>query len=686
MSEDESTETLVTFKFSGKLARILGRESIADKITALAELVKNSYDADAHSVTIGLYNLDDPSKARIVMRDDGEGMSNEEFAEKWMIVGTDIKEREPYSVAGRRRVGEKGVGRFSVERLSREVSIRSKKKGTRTGFEVLIDWDRFEDRDVLFDAVPLVLKPLEFPERHTSFFEMELRRLRDTWTRLDVKGFARDMSFLVSPLEVDPDFRINLDIPEFPALAKELKPGILELAYYVLDVRLDPSGAFEWRIRFRDGDEEKLEQRGDPRVCGPLHLRVYYYRRGGRRGFRVSYPGLTLASVKSILEKYSNIRIYRDGMWVRPYGFPGEDWLALDLKRMKRLADLPASNQIVGYVAITKDGNPLLTDTTSREGLVRGEALESLKEFVVLSLEWAMRQWNLRLKEKVEKKKRKEPHEIIRDLEKKVIKRLPSDVARIAKTQLTDLRTAVRDSTESAEKSMALFKAQASLGISLVSIMHETGPRISQAITEFQKIQKELDRGTPRLDRAIGSSATGIDALKVVWSYMDYGLGTQQYELAEDTECDFGARVERILEAFDGVFRIWNIKPDTELSDNLISAPLRTIEADSILMNLMSNAYAVLREREEPGIIHIKAFIEDGEFVLVFWDNGPGIPIDRRELVFLEGFTTKRGGTGLGLKIVRDIVESKGGEFVIENDSRGGSHFLVRIPTKEGGP
>ncbi|GAF78062.1 unnamed protein product, partial [marine sediment metagenome] len=125
----EDGEMNVTFKFSGKVARILGRESIANKVTALSELIKNAYDSDSDKITIGMYNLRESDKARIIIRDDGDGMSYKEFIDKWMVVGTDAKEREPHSKKGRRRVGEKGVGRFSVERLSHEVVIKTERKG-----------------------------------------------------------------------------------------------------------------------------------------------------------------------------------------------------------------------------------------------------------------------------------------------------------------------------------------------------------------------------------------------------------------------------------------------------------------------------------------------------------------------------------------------------------------------------
>jgi signal transduction histidine kinase len=60
-------------------------------------------------------------------------------------------------------------------------------------------------------------------------------------------------------------------------------------------------------------------------------------------------------------------------------------------------------------------------------------------------------------------------------------------------------------------------------------------------------------------------------------------------------------------------------------------------------------------------------------------DDGPGIPADRREQIFEIFFTTKAGGTGLGLPIARRIVETLGGTLSLE-EGEPGARFRVTIP------
>lgn len=104
------------WKFDISAFRLIGRDLITDRVTALFELVKNCYDANANVVSVHFNNVSPDSKgvSSIVIDDDGYGMSFEDVRDKWMVIGTSSKRRNkispsPYS---RRCVGEKGIGRF----------------------------------------------------------------------------------------------------------------------------------------------------------------------------------------------------------------------------------------------------------------------------------------------------------------------------------------------------------------------------------------------------------------------------------------------------------------------------------------------------------------------------------------------------------------------------------------------
>ena len=103
----------------------LGRELVTDYVTALTELVKNSYDADAEAVEIIFENLKS-NDGRIIIIDTGNGISSEDIVNKWAVIGTNNKIRQTHSTKyGRRYAGKKGIGRFSVERLAEHCTILS---------------------------------------------------------------------------------------------------------------------------------------------------------------------------------------------------------------------------------------------------------------------------------------------------------------------------------------------------------------------------------------------------------------------------------------------------------------------------------------------------------------------------------------------------------------------------------
>src|SRR6267378_345025 len=90
-----------------------GRESIKDHTTAVLELVKNSYDAGSTIVEVqictGLFADGGP---HIRIADDGIGMSAKDVQERWLRLGYSAKLEEKFTARGRRRTGEKGVGRI----------------------------------------------------------------------------------------------------------------------------------------------------------------------------------------------------------------------------------------------------------------------------------------------------------------------------------------------------------------------------------------------------------------------------------------------------------------------------------------------------------------------------------------------------------------------------------------------
>lgn len=98
------------------------------------------------------------------------------------------------------------------------------------------------------------------------------------------------------------------------------------------------------------------------------------------------------------------------------------------------------------------------------------------------------------------------------------------------------------------------------------------------------------------------------------------------------------------------------------------------------LLNLVLNA---IQAQGGPGQICLKAAALDDHLVLDVCDEGPGIPEDRREQIFQIFFTTKVGGTGLGLPIARRIVEVLGGTLAPTVPTGPGACFRMSFPMEK---
>jgi nitrogen fixation/metabolism regulation signal transduction histidine kinase len=102
-----------------------------------------------------------------------------------------------------------------------------------------------------------------------------------------------------------------------------------------------------------------------------------------------------------------------------------------------------------------------------------------------------------------------------------------------------------------------------------------------------------------------------------------------------------------------------------------------------VLTNLVKNAVQALQVQRE-GKILIRTWLVKGKVYVSVADNGSGIAKEARGKIFQPNFTTKSSGTGLGLAMVKSIVEQSGGQVWFEDNPQGGTIFFVEFPEMEG--
>lgn len=125
VTDDEAKAGKLTFSVDSSLLFQLGEQLVAKPSIALAELVKNAYDADATEVTIEFEKVDRPG-GTITVADNGYGMTFEDIQRGWMRIATAAKRNNTVSKVYCRSVtGAKGIGRFAARRLGNKLELQS---------------------------------------------------------------------------------------------------------------------------------------------------------------------------------------------------------------------------------------------------------------------------------------------------------------------------------------------------------------------------------------------------------------------------------------------------------------------------------------------------------------------------------------------------------------------------------
>jgi signal transduction histidine kinase len=115
----------------------------------------------------------------------------------------------------------------------------------------------------------------------------------------------------------------------------------------------------------------------------------------------------------------------------------------------------------------------------------------------------------------------------------------------------------------------------------------------------------------------------------------------------------------------------------------LPDAGARLVQADKkllrlALMNLVVNAQQAMEA--EGGELLVETRGREKHVEIVITDTGPGIPLDQHEKILQPWYSTKKGGTGLGLPMARRMIEEMGGEMRMQSELGRGTRFMVSVP------
>ena len=703
--------TRIPLRFHPRVFAALGADLVTSDIVAVMELVKNSYDAGARTVTVR-FGGGSPVPDFLEIEDDGCGMSRDIIENVWCVVATPHKADNPVitSPTGRRRVsGEKGLGRLSAARLGDEFRMWTRSVGEAC-WEVSAFWPSLAESDHPVDSV-VELRPYagDFPQSGTR---IRVGKLKQRWSDDRVGELRVKLSRLVSPFSQLEDFAVLLSPPR----SRDISPlrvepqGFLNEPKYRVTGSVNPAGDVAASYSFvplseggqprhldfgmtwaqvcddTSGRSESADHRVSSR-CGPFTFEIRMWDIGPRDTDEIAaHFGLTKKrEIRAAIRAHNGISVYRDGILVLPKSDRGRDWLGLDLRRVSKVGTRLSTNQIVGRVSISADHNPSLRDTSDRENLAAGPPLDDFQSILLSVL------GRLEVERDHDRTDLK-PEPPLGDLfDALSAEPVVAEVRELAQKR-SDAEAIVapveRYARESAnavttiQKRLIHYSRLATVGTIAELLVHEIRNRTTSIgrflITMKEKIvRSKVQRLIDQRDRA-ESSARALESLADRFSPLasrSFRRGTRT-SVVED-------RVRECLALED--LRVKRLAVQCNVPKSKTAVAVDPGELDAVLLNLITNAlYWLSGVKDRPRRIDFSVERrEDGRIEVRVEDSGPGIDEDDLERVFLPGVTKRPGGIGMGLTVAAELVAAHDGRMSTASTD-GGALFLFDLPSVEG--
>ncbi len=722
------TAKTLKFKPYARLLTMLGDQLIRNEQVALSELVKNAYDADASWVKVVFEGFDEDFRpgagARIVVEDDGHGMSTDVIENHWVNPATPLKlmgkKGERRATAGGRTIqGEKGIGRFALLKLGRDVRMVTRPAGSSAENVLELRLDQYDEDflqgdkamfldeielrlDVVAPAETIVEGPIDLGGRQATRrpqgTRIEISPPGARWTREKVGKVFEDLSRLRSAFAsddgdarpadgrgVDEDFSVHVYRGEtYERLGSDARER--------LDVLLQEHAVFRIAGRYLEGEgafDFSIDGRGDrltlasPEVTGMPVFRDLLRRRGLEPdeaadlrtdcgSFEFSFfvfdfsadakGRLQLDGRDKALIKRHRIYLYRDGIRVYPYGDPDDDWLLIDVRRgTVRASEFLSNDQVVGYVNVTQAGNPDLRDKTSREGLVdTGQAVDDFRSLLQTFLAWV----------------RKGPYDRYRQRTKKS---QDVDAFRSGKVQTLmdeavtasaaeDVPPAVREkvaaasSQYKAERRYLVKRAEdtehlAGVGLSVEAASHDLMLAMQRVMSAIDKLVATCE-ASARIDQE--ALRAELVSMRGLLSFVQTQIGDMQLLFRSTKQRRKDIRVADLVAKVAKIFKSLLDRNAIEVVVDTVGSPLVAKTTDAVLLqlllNLFDNSAHWLQGASKPRRIEI--LLDGGAGAMTFADSGPGFREEDLPYLFEPFFSGKgEDGRGLGLYIARQLLE-----------------------------
>ncbi len=693
-----------SFTVDSALLGELGEKLVSTVHVALTELVKNTYDADASEVRVRI-TPQAKQASRVIIQDNGLGMTLDQVRRYWMKIGTSHRQAAPTSKKyGRLITGSKGIGRFACRRLGLHLRltttaaqfIQSEDQKQAVGkweYQTTViefDWAAFKPGQDVEDIECSGDTTIASAGRSGTTLEI-WGGPKDEWGDLGFQYVQRQLAALASNtgidrdgFESDPGFNVFLDAPELSGKAIDLREEVIDATWGTLTAEVDDEGKAICKLNAKGlrGTQTYTSKPKFKAVAGAK--------------LRLGILPVTKEEARkpTILSNYVTSEIVDQwgGVQIRFNGF--------------RILTMLSMRSYIGQVDVTSRIKRLLP-RIDRQGFVENEVFRELRSFARFAIDWAniYRDYFVRLRENEEAEKarhaikpifkREVPKEqvvpkaasFLRSEIRRIVKRLPQSQQHEAEKALVQTIRAIETTSAADRKQLEHLRLVASASTLTLLFAHEirtvigtlgaTAARLDQLShrlsgkdsKDLAEVVSQVRETRDRFDNLVGMTGI-VGAFKKNDQLEEFHLRTA---------------VDRAVRCFSLVIGNYGIQvDDRDIPNDLMVGPMIEGELYTVLLNILSNAMkSVIASGDSTPKIRIEAHqLDDGVQIQVL-DNGLGLDRQFFEDVFTPFIADPSGelydrlekranpedahvfgtGSGLGLSIVRDIVRSRDGEI-----------------------
>ena len=746
-----------------RLLTMLGEQLIKNEQIALAELIKNSYDADAEWVKVRFvdFGFDEKKKeifktkdSKIIIEDNGCGMSMGVIEDSWMNPATPNKKtrenEEIKTTPKKHRIiqGEKGIGRFAILKLGRDIKITTRPEGQNTEYVINYNLSQYDDdfltkkeegkdevieQKIYIDDISIPVseqKPIVLVDRkvivNNSVFEsrndhgtvIEISNLKGEWSFEKIKKVNAESQKLESIFEkifsekkkedlFEIGFECNSDrllysdetIKELSSLLEnsavlKITNGLysekegrftykINNVPYALSLKDSQiSGLSVFKERFAEKnlfDETEIRNT----TCGDFKFNFFVF---DFAADKESAYYLDKKDKETIKEH--RIYLYRDHIRVAPYGDPDNDWLEIDKKRgVGRAGDYLSNDQVVGFVDISKQGNPRLKDKTNREGLI--EEGNATRDFIVLlhSFLLFIRQHAYRQYQETVKQQKEQQISKLKVVDNQFL-RLKESIGENTKAILAynDLYKSYQIEKKFYQNRLDNTEDLAAVGLSVETASHDMSMMLTKGVDTIDNLIKDIDGGV-LTDEQVENE---LHSIRGMFSFVKDQMRDIQLMFKSSKQRRRPIRFEDLLGKVEKIYKRTLNREHIEYSVIKTGSPIVAKCTDAVILQLLINLFDnAVYWLGTPDIVEKKITITlDGEKQqVIFSDNGPGIRDDDKPFIFEAFYSGKEDGRGLGLYIARQLLQRMGYSISLaeipSEQILSGANFVINFVNSE---